>query len=202
MSTAQASEEQQSQATAEISAQTSEVLVKLSSQTRALQAPVLGCAVSSVAGAVIMWLLSYASYTLDSAASAFACLALLAALLLPGAFLSWVYVSLRRVSKLPGRFNLPAQEIPTGMFTPVSESDASFFSRYFARGRRRTRAALDVWSCLEYSEGIKSVGGPRWFLAFLAMSASQIIVAVVLLANAVVVLVAVFTVLRALLGPD
>ncbi len=200
VSTAQASEEQQSQATAEISAQTSEVLVKLSSQTRALQAPVLGCALSSVAGAVIMWLLSYASYLGDSTASAVACLALLVALLVPGMFLGWVYVSLRRVSKLPGRFNLPAQEIPTGVVTPAPETGASFFSRCLERVRRRVKAALGVWSLLEYSDGVKSVGGPRWFLSFLAMPASQIIVATVLFANAIVVLVAVYTILRALLG--
>ena len=134
---------------------------RASCETRALQAPVLGCAVSSVAGAVICWLLSYASYLGDSTASAVACLALLVALLVPGMFLGWVYVSLRRVSKLPGRFNLPAQEIPTGVVTPAPETGASFFSRCLERVRRRVKAAIGVWSLLEYSDGVKSVGGPR-----------------------------------------
>ncbi len=111
-----------------------------------------------------------------------------------------MYVSLRRVSKLPGRFNLPAQEIPRGVVTPALETGASFFSRCLERVRRRVKAALGVWLLLEYSDGVKSVGGPRWFLSFLAMPASQIIVATVLFANAIVVLVAVYTILRALLG--
>lgn len=200
MSTAEVTREQPSRSSAEISAQTSEVLIKLSIQARALQVPTLVCAVTSIAGAFLTWVLSYASYIADSAASTLVCLLLLVALVVPGAFLGWVYVSLRRVTQLPRRFNLPAREIPTGEYAPAPDSSDSRFARIFERLRQRTVAALDVWSRVEYSEGIKSVGGPRWFIALLAMPASEIIVAAALLANAAVVIVAVYTILGSLLG--
>lgn len=186
--------------TLEIKPQTAEMIVSLASQARALRGPALCCAGVSLGAAVIVWLFSYAAFVADSPVSTVVCLAILAFLLAPGLLLLWVYLSLKGVMKLPARLRLPSQPLPGGAPSSPAEAGSTLYHRLKTSAQRRASAIFEVWTLLGYFDSLKSLGGPNPFLAFMSKPVSQIFVGLALLASAFLLVLALFEVLRGVLG--
>jgi len=166
------------------------LVFSLGREARFLAQPVFCCAALSLGGALLSWSFCFYAYIFDSFKSFLVCALILMIVAVPGAFLFWLYRSLREISRLPSCLRLAGgvdEEPARGADWQASEGPAP--TNWFGRFKARMERVLELWELLsDFQQELLRLSGPSLWLIFLAKPASIFIIAAAFLASAFLVL--------------
>lgn len=178
------------------------LVFSLGREARLLAQPVFYCAVLSLGGALLSWMLCFYAYVFDSFKSFLVCTMILGIIAAPGAFLFWLYRSLRDLSRLSSflREDDKMDEKPSRC-ADWHKAEESPPEKWHGKLRVRVARVLELWELLSESRTeLGQLCGPRPWLMFLEKPASIFIIAAAFIASALLVFGAGAAVLQGLIS--